>query len=174
MGVFFIRNLTFEYESVYIPATASDTWVRESAPAGVKGDARHRQGSACVREKKRGRSERFAVLIAAVGSLIAVQAGPAVAAGCPNEAFRLGPSAQLSGCRAYEMVSPLDKNGGNVGRVLQAKVSPDGNAVTFYSSAAFAGSASNALSTDYLAKRGGSDWGTETLIRRRRAPATAC
>ncbi len=106
---------------------------------------------------------RFAVLIAAVGSLVAIHAGAAVAAGCPNEGFRVGPSAQLPECRAYEMVSPVDKNGGNVGRVLQVKVSPSGDAATFYSAAAFAGSPSSALSTGYVTQRGGSDWATQSL-----------
>lgn len=37
--------------------------------------------------------------------------GAATAANCPNEPFRVGPSAGLSNCRAYELVSPPDSNG---------------------------------------------------------------
>ena len=41
---------------------------------------------------------------------------------CPNQAFRGGPGAALPDCRAYEMVSPLDKEGAGhrpVGRIVQ-------------------------------------------------------
>jgi hypothetical protein len=104
----------------------------------------------------------FAALSAAACVLVLVAPGTAGAA-CANEALRLGPSAGLAECRAYEMVSPVDKDGGNVGRVLQTKVSPDGERVTFYSAAAFAGSPSSALSTGYISKRGAGGWGTEAL-----------
>jgi hypothetical protein len=105
----------------------------------------------------------LAVLTAAVCGLVASMVGTAGAAGCANEALRLGPSAGLSECRAYEMVSPVDKDGGNVGRVLGVKVAPAGDAATFYSPAAFAGSPSAALSTGYIAKRSASGWATEAL-----------
>ncbi len=36
---------------------------------------------------------------------------PQAASPCPNEAFRTGQSAKLADCRAYEMLSPVDKEG---------------------------------------------------------------
>lgn len=39
---------------------------------------------------------------------------PAFKTDCPNQAFRTGRSAALPDCRAYEMVSPVDKEGGEV------------------------------------------------------------
>jgi hypothetical protein len=80
--------------------------------------------------------------------------------GCPNQAFRSGPSAFLSDCRAYEMVSPLDKNGGDItreidsvlpGNYVQAAI--DGNGITYTALAAF-GNPPNAFNfNQYLARR---------------------
>src|SRR5829696_7372493 len=65
---------------------------------------------------------------------------------CPNAALRTGPSFELPDCRAYEMVSPLDKNGGNVqalppfagGLYASFKQSSiDGEKVTYTSVTAF-------------------------------------
>jgi hypothetical protein len=90
---------------------------------------------------------------------------------CPNAAFRTGPSALLSDCRAYEMVSPIDKNGGDVltllsehnfnARLDQSAVS--GEAITFSSYRAFAGARSADWSSQYLARRGADGWSTEAI-----------
>lgn len=106
---------------------------------------------------------RFVVLLAAAACLpAAISTNAAGAAGCPNEAFRVGPSAQLPGCRAYEMVSPVAKNGSNVTPVVNLHAAPDGDAAAFYSTAAFGGAVASPLGTAYLGRRG-TDWTTEPL-----------
>jgi DNA-binding beta-propeller fold protein YncE len=58
---------------------------------------------------------------------------------CANEAFRTAGMSLLHDCRAYEMVSPVDKNGADVTRGLPVpegpgnyvQVSPDGERITY-------------------------------------------
>src|SRR5215831_6559219 len=54
-----------------------------------------------------------AALLGGVTVLVSVVLGasPALADTCPNAQFRVGPSAHLPDCRAYEQVSPVDKAG---------------------------------------------------------------
>jgi hypothetical protein len=106
---------------------------------------------------------RFAALLAVAMCLpAAISTSGATAVGCPNEALRTGPSALLPGCRAYEMVSPLDKNGGNVSPTFGVHVAPDGSAVSFGSTASFVDSPASPLGTAYIARRG-SNWATEAV-----------
>ena len=67
------------------------------------------------------------------------------------------PSELLPDCRAYEQVSPTDKNGFGV---IPAPViaSGDGEAVSFASPGAFAGAPVGAFPNGYGALRGASDW----------------
>jgi hypothetical protein len=83
----------------------------------------------------------------------------ASAGGCPNEALRVGPSALLPECRAYEMVSPVDKSGGAVYPNFNVQSSPSGEAIEFLSTSAFAGAPSNNLNA-YIANRGDEAWTT--------------
>jgi WD40-like Beta Propeller Repeat len=72
--------------------------------------------------------------------------------------------------RAYEMVSPVEKNGGAIqgfggnfgGDVLQAAA--DGNAVTYSSADSFgAGPQGAPAGSQYLARRGGGGWASENI-----------
>jgi DNA-binding beta-propeller fold protein YncE len=86
---------------------------------------------------------------------------------CPNQAFRTRASAPLPDCRAYEMVSPVDKEGGEIEvlsteygdgsktEILQsaAAVPAEGRGLTFSSYRAFGDPASAPYSSQYLASR---------------------
>jgi len=104
---------------------------------------------------------------------------PAPNTDCPNQAFRTSAAAKLPDCRAYEMVSPVDKNNGDITtpksnflegvgerkiltRIIQA--TPGGDAVTYSAQRSFAGAPSSAGSTQYVANRdsqGG--WSTHAI-----------
>jgi hypothetical protein len=102
--------------------------------------------------------------------------------GCPNEAVRresnVAPatgrpySQGLPECRAYEMVSPLEKGGSSVlsGARQGFPVAADGNAAGFLSQNAF-GDAENAAAgafgapdNSYIARRAASGWGTSSAF----------
>jgi hypothetical protein len=89
---------------------------------------------------------------------------------CPNQTFRIGASATLPDCRAYEMVSPVDKNGGNVASNPEtqsygplAESAADGSRATFSSLRAFADPSSAPLLSQYLSSRGPDGWSTQSI-----------
>jgi hypothetical protein len=96
----------------------------------------------------------------------------AVKTDCPNQVFRTGPSALLPDCRAFEMVSPVDKNGGDIkvlnitggapSRLDQSAV--DGGRFAYSSVASFAGATSSPWTSQYLATRhAGEGWSTQPI-----------
>ena len=90
---------------------------------------------------------------------------------CANQAFRTGPAAALPDCRGYEMVSPVDKNGGEIAtepdagntRTAYTQTAVDGDKITYSSSTAFGGQASSKYSNQYIASRGADGWSTEGI-----------
>ncbi|HEX5711819.1 MAG TPA: hypothetical protein VFX85_00730, partial [Solirubrobacterales bacterium] len=90
---------------------------------------------------------------------------------CPNDIFRIGTAEKLPDCRAYEMVSPVDKNGGDIKVLVQVLSHParldqssgSGDAFTYSSVAAFAEPQSALWSNQYLARRGAAGWENEPI-----------
>lgn len=89
---------------------------------------------------------------------------------CPNAAVRaLQRSVELPDCRAYEQVSPPDRNGApilgrsDVGAVWQA--SADGSSITYTSSDVFANAQAGAsILFPYLSSRSSNGWSTRSLL----------
>ena len=93
---------------------------------------------------------------------------------CANEAIRERQGTQyLPDCRAFELVSPADKNGGDVMTPdIRSYGSGDfapmagvgGDQVAFTSHAPFSGAESHPVFSVYRAIRGADGWNTENLI----------
>jgi hypothetical protein len=115
-----------------------------------------------VRPRVAGHVSHFLLIALSLVAVAGLAAGEAAAA-CPNETFRVGPSAALPECRAYEMVSPAEKGGAYVAEIFDARVAPSGNTVGYYSYNAFAGDPASPLGTAYVARRGADNWVTEGL-----------
>jgi DNA-binding beta-propeller fold protein YncE len=102
---------------------------------------------------------------------------------CPaNQAFRLGAAAKLPDCRAYEMVSPVDKEGADVevvftfvGRPAKLdQVDPTGERLTYGAYRAFADPQSAPYSSQYLAKRDPNlGWVSKSISPPRQGPTIA-
>ncbi len=88
---------------------------------------------------------------------------------CANQAFRTGPAAKLPDCRAYEMVSPLDKNNGDIrfdtaSRTGLHQSSTAGDGFTYTSAAAFGDVAGAPNASQYLAFRDpATGWTSEVI-----------
>ncbi|HET6580026.1 MAG TPA: hypothetical protein VFG66_17025, partial [Gemmatimonadales bacterium] len=87
---------------------------------------------------------------------------------CPNQPFRSGAGAYLPDCRAYEMVSPVDKANGDI-LVLGARdgfprgmeqAALSGDALAYATYRAFGDQASAPYGSEYLASRGAAGWST--------------
>jgi NHL repeat-containing protein len=103
----------------------------------------------------------------------AVPFPPAGSGICANEAVRDEQSATfLPDCRAYEMVSPPDKNQGDVtigqGAIIHGNFSADGTAVAFCATSVFgepAGEMTN-FCAPYISRRGADGWSTGSPLPR--------
>jgi hypothetical protein len=107
-----------------------------------------------------------AVLVLAVSGAGALL-GAARAEACPNEQLRGqdGYAMRLPDCRAYEQVSPVEKNFTDaLGEADVVQSSPSGNEVTFFSDSPFPGVLSATGPSVYLSTRSGGEWSTQGLV----------
>lgn len=91
---------------------------------------------------------------------------------CPNQVFRTATSELLGDCRAYEMVSPLDKGNGdaiplkegttNEPAVLQQSAI-SGDKMAYGSYRAFGDAVSAPFTSQYVAERGSEGWQSHTI-----------
>lgn len=99
---------------------------------------------------------------------------------CGNEAFRAGPGAFLADCRAYEMVSPLDKNNSDILPLKEAltgqpaalnQSSLSGDRLTYSTGRAFGDALSAPFSVQYVAARdAGGGWQSHAISPPRGTP----
>ncbi|HYP55738.1 MAG TPA: hypothetical protein VEQ41_05475 [Solirubrobacterales bacterium] len=103
---------------------------------------------------------------------------------CSNDAFRIGPGADLPDCRAYELVSPLDKGSADValgiGRngvsylLFEANKSADsGERFTFSAATGFGDAQSAPFTSQYLAGRKEGGWNSNAISAPRTEPGVA-
>ncbi len=97
--------------------------------------------------------------------VLGLPAGAFAAGACPNEGLREAQgSTFLAECRAYELVSPVDKNGGDVmASQMRTRSARDGNAIQYASSTAFADAFGTSVGVEYIAQRGADGWATHAI-----------
>lgn len=107
----------------------------------------------------------------AEGEFTTFEPPPGPEPGCENDPLRGGPAALLPDCRAYEMVSPVEKEGGDIATINDAEVnaaalnqsSASGDALTYSAFRAFGDPQSAPVTSQYLARRGPSGWQSEAI-----------
>jgi hypothetical protein len=105
---------------------------------------------------------RVVLVVVVTCFLLGISVAGASADLCSNEQLRLeAHSTSLPDCRAYEMVSPVEKNGSDVlPFLLDTRSGTDGARVAFSSTGAFAGATHSKGVLQYIATRGGDGWST--------------
>src|SRR6476659_1530125 len=90
---------------------------------------------------------------------------------CPNDLFRSGAGAILPDCRAYEMVSPVDKDGAELQSNVTSLFDPtarnqsalSGDGLAYTAEQPFGNAVSQPYTSQYIASRGGEGWSTHAI-----------
>jgi hypothetical protein len=98
------------------------------------------------------------------GTFTTFGAAHAPGGACSNSVYRIGPSANLPDCRAYEQVTATKGGGGVGGLPGLVQASGSGNAITFYSQAGVPGGNGAQDFPTFLASRVGESWSVQGLL----------
>jgi hypothetical protein len=106
--------------------------------------------------------------LCALTLFVATGGSAAASEPCPNEQLRAeNSSTSLPDCRAYEMVSPVDKDGVNIGNLNTPtpnfQSTPDGNAIAYEAAGGFGDAPAGRQQAFYDGVRGGEGWITHSL-----------
>jgi DNA-binding beta-propeller fold protein YncE len=90
---------------------------------------------------------------------------------CPNQALRIGAAAALPDCRAYELVSPVDKNGADIYPLINVnsipleldQSTPGGEKLAYSDYQAFGDAAGAPYMSQYIATEGEGGWQTHDV-----------
>jgi hypothetical protein len=113
-----------------------------------------------------GAAGALGALAAALALAAVAPTGAQAAEACPNEQFRVGPSASLPDCRAYEQVTPVNKGASNdmylnigaAGTYTRGLADNQGDRVLLTASASFGPSPDGFSAIDYVFSRSAAGW----------------
>ncbi len=96
---------------------------------------------------------------------------PTGSTACLNQALRLGAATGLPDCRAYEMVSPVDKNNTDIIGLINVQSNlamlnqgtPDGGKITYTTSQGFGDTQGTPYVSQYIASRGANGWSSHGI-----------
>src|SRR5690606_26281057 len=91
---------------------------------------------------------------------------------CPNAQFREGESARLPDCRAWEKISPDDKQGGITG-VGKTFARADGGRVMYGGKYTLDDTKSHGTTVTFISDRNGREWTTQSLQEAASMPSNA-
>jgi hypothetical protein len=148
--------------------------IKTAESGSIGADDEDHSVSEAIAELEAGTAYRYRVVATNTSPGNPVIVGPAKSfttasaaqtfSGCPNEQLRReNNSTALPDCRAYEMVSPVDKGGIDAypSQARPAQVSPDGEGIAYLSYSSFPGAQGNsALFSAHVSTRTASGWQT--------------